>query len=94
MAFDGTEGDQISLQEASTMMQNYKNANPNSTHAQFMGKEIIGQILAQSGCVGIRSHFGINTNGVLQLVIVGVDANGNDMMSSASIIADRGVLSP
>ncbi len=92
MAFDGSEGQQITLSEASTLTANHRTANPNTKLGHFMGKELINSILAQTGCVGIRTYHCVNSLGERELVMVGVDANENDIVSG--IIADRMVGSP
>lgn len=86
MAFDGTEGEQISLQEAAALTANYRAQNPDAIKGHFMGKDIINSILAQTGCMGIRTYHGINNDGTKEIVLVGVDANGDDM---TNLIADR-----
>lgn len=87
MAFDGTEGEQLSINEASTMTSDYRAANPNEILGHFMGKDMLNSILSQTGCVGIRSYYALDANGKKELVIVGVDANQNDLVNG--IIADR-----
>ncbi|MFT5820885.1 MAG: hypothetical protein ACI8ZM_002133 [Crocinitomix sp.] len=87
MAFDGTEGSQITLAEAAAMTLNHRMASPNDRLGNFMGKDIINDILAQSGCVGIRTYHGLDTSGNREIILVGVDANQNDMISG--VIADR-----
>ncbi|MEN9998641.1 MAG: hypothetical protein RI922_1631 [Bacteroidota bacterium] len=90
MAFNGTEGTIITLAEGAAMTAAWRRTNTNG-NAVFYGKNIINQLLAQPGVVGIRFHFGIDTDGKNTLVLVGVDANENDVLS---IIADRGVKCP
>lgn len=92
MAFDGTEGSQITLQDGAVMTASHRAANPNAKLGHFMGKDLINQILAQAGCMGIRVYHGLDTRGNRELVFVGVDANENDMTSG--IIADRMVGTP
>lgn len=60
MAFDGTEGSQITLQEANQMRQKYMNANPGATEGLYIGKEILQQIMNQQGCVGLSCYLGID----------------------------------
>ncbi len=86
MAFDGTEGSQITLQDGAVMTASHRAANPNARLGHFMGKDILNQILAQAGCMGIRMYHGLDTRGNRELVFVGVDANENDMTSG--IVAD------
>lgn len=86
--FTGNEGEEITLSEASSMTANYRTANPGAIRAYFYGSSILNDILAQEDCVGLRIYYGIDGDGVKQLVIVGVDENGDDQTSG--IIADRG----
>jgi hypothetical protein len=52
--------------------------------AHFFGKNKIDEVMAQSGCIGIRIWYGIGPNDedemAPQLYIVGVDVNGNDIL--------------
>lgn len=86
MAFDGTEGGQISLQDAGLLTKNHRTTNPNDRKGHFMGKDILNAILSQAGCMGIRVYHGLDSAGNRELIFVGADANGNDMASG--IIAD------
>lgn len=92
MAFDGTEGSSISIADGAAMTLNHRMANPNARLGHFMGKDILNSILAQSGCMGIRTYHGLDTNGNQELIMVGVDSNENDMVSG--IVADRMVGAP
>jgi hypothetical protein len=60
--------------------------------AHFFGMNIIKQILAQTGVVGFRVYYGIDENGGKQLIIVGTDADENDLYEG--IIAERSVWCP
>ena len=90
MALNGTEGEIITLAEGAAMTKQWRRTNSNG-NAVFYGKDILEQLLNQSGCVGIRFHFGIDTDGKNSLVLTGVDADENDILS---IIADRGLRCP
>jgi hypothetical protein len=39
----------------------------------------VQDLLAQAGCVGVRIYHGRNQDGTNAMVLVGVDAKGNDM---------------
>lgn len=84
MAFDGSEGGLISLDSASAMTAAYRSANRDGILAHFFGKDILEELLAQEGCMGIRMYYGIDEEGVQQLVIVGADANENDMLEKVA----------
>lgn len=78
MSFTGNENHEISLAAAAILTENYRNQNPNATLGGFFGKTAIEAILAQPGCVGIRYYNAIDNNEPT-LVLVGVDANQNDL---------------
>lgn len=86
MAFDGTEGGEITLSEGAALTAEYRRLNSGSTIAHFIGKDLVNAILAQDDCMGLRIYYGINENGDKQLVIVGADSNENDKLD---IIADK-----
>ena len=79
-AFDGTEGDPISRGTAKTWTANFKELNPGGTEAHFFGKDIIRQILAEEGCVGIRMYYALDDHQQRQIILVGVDAQGENLM--------------
>lgn len=85
MAFNGTEGGQISLEQGSALTTAYRRENPNKIIARFFGRDILERILAQENCMGIRMYYGIDENGVNELVIVGADQNENDLID---LVAD------
>jgi hypothetical protein len=79
MAFNGREGGQITLEQGADLTGKYRDENPNQRIAHFFGKDILEEILAQSGCEGIRMYYGIDENGNKELVLVGADSKENDM---------------
>jgi hypothetical protein len=95
-AFNGLEGDPLALETARLWTANYKTKNPDDIQAHFFGSEIITRILSEAGCVGIRMYYAIDDNGQKQLILVGVDADGNNLLpgtemldgSDENIIAD------
>ena len=87
MAFTGNEGEQISLALAHDMTKNYRDSvAQGDTQAHFFGMNIINSILAQTGVVGIRMYYGIDENGAKQLVLVGTDANENDLYGTGTLL--------
>ena len=72
---------EITLAEAVTMTHAYQNSAlfVNQTVAVKTSNDVYLDIINQPGCVEVRSYFAKDANGVLTLVVVGVDANGNDM---------------
>lgn len=73
----------IDLTQAETETHAYQN------DAQFQGltkscamdKSAYEQLLAQSGVEKVRTYFSLDTNNKLSIVVVGVDALGEDMTS-------------
>ena len=81
MAFTGSENHAISLEEARKLTANYRaKAGKDAVLAGFFGKDTIQQILDQEGCVGIRYYYALTDDGKPALVLVGVDANENDLI--------------
>jgi hypothetical protein len=85
-------GSIITLTEASKMTSDFRAKFPNETKAYYYSDTVYQDILSQKGCVGIRIYNGLDANGVMQTVLVGVDANGNDLYNGK--IYDRGVICP
>lgn len=85
MAFDGTEGGEISLDTAGAMTKAYRDANRGQRIAHFFGKDILNEILEQEGCMGIRIYYGINEDAQKELVLVGADVDENDLLE---LVAD------
>jgi hypothetical protein len=90
--FTGDEGEEISLVTAAQWTANYRAANPEAVKAYFYGSSILQSILDQEYAVGIRFYYAIDDLDVPQLVLVGVDADGNDL--TEGIVADRGCPCP
>ena len=88
MSFNGNEGAFISLEEGAVMTANYrKTIETGEVIGQFMGKDLIQDILAQKNCIGIRFYFAIGDDNSKTLVAVGVDENKNDLYEG--LIADH-----
>lgn len=91
MAFNGTEGELISLKDGAAMTAAYRSANPGGMRGHFFGREVLNQILSQEGCMGIRMYYGINEEGVQQLIIVGANSEEQDL---TAMVADVSVGCP
>lgn len=81
MAFNGKEGGQISLTSAAEMTAEYRAQNPGKTKGHFYGKDALNELLDQTGCMGIRIYYAIDSSGKKELVLVGVDSNEDDMLN-------------
>jgi hypothetical protein len=93
MTFTGNEGAVITLAEGAEMTANYRaTINLGETIGHAVGKNLFNSILDQSGCVGIRIYYALDENDEKQLVLVGVDSDGNDMASG--VIVDKSISCP
>ncbi len=81
MAFDGNEGQQITLEQGGDFTARYRAANPNAIKGVFFGRNHIEKILAQGDCKGLRFYFAKGTDEIPTLVMVGADSNENDMLN-------------
>lgn len=92
MEVKGNEGGAISKQTAEAWINNFRSkAQPKEVTAHLFGREIIEQVLAQPGCVGIRIYYALDNNGAKQLIIYGVDKDGNGI---ENVIADQSIPCP
>jgi len=88
MSFSPNEGAIITLAEGAKMTADYRaTISSGDILAHAVGKNLFNSILNQLGCVGIRIYYALDENGEKQLVLVGVDSNGNDL--TAGVIVDR-----
>ena len=55
----------------------------NKTKAFLIPKEDITQLFEYDGVCNVRTYFGMDESGNQKLMIVGVDANGNDLIDDA-----------
>ncbi len=93
MAFTGNEAEEFPLGTAAEWTKNYRDTiEKGDTIAHFFGRNIIEQILAQEGCMGIRIYYALDENGKKQLIIVGADAHENDQYQQT--IAERSLNCP
>lgn len=93
MAFKGNEGEFVSIEDAKRWTSRFqKSKSKEEPNAQFYGSEHIQKILAQKECIGIRVYYGIDDENQKVLILVGVDANENDL--SKGLILERGRFCP
>lgn len=93
----GSDDQLISVSEAVAMVGRFRAANAaNATvvRAWGFGRSAIDAVLAQPGCAGIRIYRGQTDVGAEQVLIVGLDGSGNDLLpvsaSGAGVVADKG----
>jgi len=80
-----SEGTLVSKELSKQWITNYTSKNPSLLRAHFFGFEIVNQILNQSGCIGIRMCYALNNSGVQQILLVGVNSNGENILPSTQV---------
>lgn len=80
MSFNGTEGTQISAAGGAALTAAYRAKNPGQRKALFFGRDHLEAILSQSDCQGIRIYYGQDASGLPELVLVGADSTGKDIL--------------
>ena len=79
--FTANVGEEIGLELGAQFISAYRNANPLDVTSYYVGRNILEQVLAQPGCVGLRFYNAYNEAGEKTLVYVGVTAQGADMLN-------------
>lgn len=93
MSFTGNEDHSISLATASDWTANFRETILSGEPiAEYFGGTAISNILAQTGCVGLRFYYSLDNEGKKHLIVVGVNADGNDLYNG--ILAERSVMCP
>ena len=73
-------GEDIGLSAGRQMVKAFREANPDATSVYYIGRNILDQILAQPGCVGINFRKCLTETNQEHLVYTGVDADGKDIL--------------
>ncbi|MBN1446977.1 MAG: hypothetical protein JXA28_03520 [Bacteroidetes bacterium] len=78
--FTGLEDHSIALEEAGTLTHNYRMAaGRGAVKGRYFSRTSIEQILMQEDVVGIRYYYAKDSEDHPQMVLVGVDAHGQDL---------------
>lgn len=94
MAFDGSEGASINPNTAGNWTRNFRDNSTKGNNAHFFGRDILEQLLAEEGAMGIRFYYGLNDKNERQLLAVAADAEENDLLENDSIVADESSCCP
>ncbi|MDP4213027.1 MAG: hypothetical protein Q8918_18885 [Bacteroidota bacterium] len=79
-------GEQITHELAAKMVKNHHDVHSvEESNSYYIGRNIIDQMLAQPGCVGIRFFDAINENGQKTLVYVGIDSKGRSILEYSTV---------
>jgi hypothetical protein len=80
MGFTGHEEHNISFEVAAEFTSNYRDQRSSpGRKGGFFGRDAIEALLAQDDCVGIRYYYGLTSDDEQVLILVGTDANENDL---------------
>jgi hypothetical protein len=87
----------ISLQDAAALTARWRQTPPpGALNGGRFDRIAFDNLLAQPGCAGIRIYMGLELPGTNKnpslwtFVLVGTDANGNDMVSAGGALTPRG----
>ena len=78
-------GEQIPHELAAKMIKDHFDTYGELSRAHTVGRDIIEQLLAQPGCVGLRMFDAINEFGKQTLVYVAIDASGDNILEYSTI---------
>ncbi len=73
-------GEDIGLAEGAKLVNAFNEANPDATQGYYIGRNILEQILAQPGCVGINFRKCLTNLNEEHLVYTAVDEDGKDIL--------------
>lgn len=94
MAFPPNQDHKIPLAEAAAMTKRYRDGVAKGAEiAQMLPRAVYESLLKNPKVHGVRTYYARATDGKLQVVVVGVDADGNDLLDNGGII-DRGFPCP
>jgi hypothetical protein len=82
--FNENVGTAITGADGRRWIANYLNKNPEAIRSHYFGSKAFMRILGQPNVVGISLTYAINDEGKQQLILIGVDNQGNLVMPSAS----------
>jgi len=78
--FTGAEETWMSEDVSTRWIANYGTQYPQGLIAHFFGFQIINQILNETDCIGIRMYYALNDSGVQQILLVGVNSKGENIL--------------
>ena len=94
MNYTGHEDHSISLLDAAVMTKRFRDSQAGTGFiiAEYFGRDAISSILSQVDCVGIRLYYALDSENVPNLVITGVNKNGDDLCNG--VLAENGLGCP
>lgn len=94
-AFDPARDHRITREEAAGLVRNFHAQAATGAHrATAFNRSAFEQLLAQPGAVGIRIYHARHADGSPTMVMVAVDANGQDLAAADSTFIQNGTDCP
>lgn len=94
-AFDPARDHRITREEAEGLVRNFHAQAAAGAHrSSAFNRSAFEQLLAQPGATGIRIYHARHADGSPTMVMVAVDANGEDLASPTSLFIQRGTDCP
>ncbi len=82
-------GEDIGFEKGAKMAKANYDQNPDDAMAHFIGRDIIEAILVQPNVIGLRMFHAQNELGLRQIVLVGTDATGKNIVDYTTV-SDNG----
>lgn len=80
----------ITLEDATKWIKNWRTNLPKEpAKAHLIQKQALLDVMAPADVVAVRAYMAIDDDGVQKVVLVGVDANGQDLIDDSHILVDK-----
>lgn len=81
---------EITLEQATTWIKSWRNNLPKEpAKAHLIKKQALLDVMQPEDVVAVRAYMGIDDVGVQKVILVGVDANGKDLIDENHILTDK-----
>lgn len=81
---DANVGEHIGYEVGAKMIKDYHDKH-NDNGYQFIGRNIIEQMITQPGCIGLNIFKGLNESGEKTYVLTGVKENGQPLLEVTAV---------
>ncbi len=80
----------ITLEQATSWIKSWRNNIPKEpAKAHLIAKQALLDVIQPDDVVAVRAYMGVDENGVQKVILVGVDANGIDLIDDNHILTDK-----
>jgi hypothetical protein len=80
----------ISLEQATSWIKSWRNSVPKDpAKAHLIAKQALLDVMQPDDVVAVRAYMGVDDNGVQKVILVGVNANGKDLIDENHILVDK-----